>query len=109
MPQATRFDDDVTDTIVEAIFEPICRDYDRLAREVEKLPADGEITAHSVVEKLDGAFLGDVQDALADLAERGVLVRDREKFRWAGSPRDLSDYRKGCAWYGAVKYDKMIS
>jgi fatty acyl-CoA reductase len=109
IPQAPRFDDDITDAVVEALFEPVCRDYERVTREVEKLPADGEVTAHSLVERIDGAFLGDVQDALADLAERGVLVRDREKYRWAGVPKDLSDYRNGCAWYGTVEYDKMIS
>ncbi len=109
VPQAPRFDDDITDGVVEALFEPICRDYDIVAREVEKMPADGLITAHGIVSRIEHVFLGDAQDALADLAERGVLVADQDKFRWAGAPKDLSDYRAGCTWYGIARFDKMIS
>jgi 1-acyl-sn-glycerol-3-phosphate acyltransferase len=109
VPQAPRFDDDVTDAVVESLFEPVCRDYEIVAREVEKMPADGLITAHGIVSRIEHVFLGDAQDALADLAERGILVSEKDKFRWAGAPRDLSDYRNGCTWYGTVKFDKMIS
>jgi hypothetical protein len=73
------------------------------------MPADGLITAHGIVSRIEHVFLGDAQDALADLAERGILVSEKDKFRWAGAPRDLSDYRNGCTWYGTVKFDKMIS
>jgi fatty acyl-CoA reductase len=109
MPDTARFDDDVADVVVEALFEPICRDYDRVTRELEKLPASGKISAHELVARMDGAFLGDVEDALADLAERGVLSRDRDLYRWANGVRDLTSYRNDCAWCGTVRYDKMIS
>ncbi len=108
-PETPHFDDGVTDAVVEALFEPVCRDYQMVARELETMPAGGTITAHQLVARLDGAFLGDLEGALADLAERGVLVRERETYRWADGPRDLSDYRNDCAWYGTVQYDKMIS
>jgi 1-acyl-sn-glycerol-3-phosphate acyltransferase/nucleoside-diphosphate-sugar epimerase len=109
MPDGAGFDDSVADAVVEALFEPMCRDYERVTRELEKLPATGKITAHEIVARLDGAFLGDVEDALADLAERGVLSRDRDVFRWANGVRDLTNYRNDCAWRGMVRYDKMIS
>ena len=108
-PDAARYDDDVTDLVLEALFEPICRDYDRVTRELEKLPPGGKITAHELVARLDGIFLGDVEDALADLAERGVLSRDRDVYRWANGVRDLTSYRNDCAWCGTARYDQMIS
>jgi hypothetical protein len=108
-PNAPRFDDDVTDSVVEALFEPISRDYERVARELEKLPSSGKITAHELVARIDGVFLGDVEDCLADLAERGVLSRDRDVYRWANGVRDLTSYRNDCAWHGTRRYDKMIS
>jgi nucleoside-diphosphate-sugar epimerase/1-acyl-sn-glycerol-3-phosphate acyltransferase len=108
-PATARFDDDVTDAVIEALFEPISRDYDRVARELEKLPSSGKITAHELVARLDGVFLGDVEDCLADLAERGVLSRDRDIYRWASGVRDLTSYRNDCAWHGTLRYDQMIS
>lgn len=108
-PETPHFGDSITDAVVGALFEPICRDYQIVGRELETMPAGGTITAHQLVARLDGAFLGDVEGALADLAERGVLAGDRETYRWADGPRDLSDYRNDCAWYGTVQYDKMIS
>jgi thioester reductase-like protein/1-acyl-sn-glycerol-3-phosphate acyltransferase len=108
-PSAPRFDDDITDAVIEALFEPITRDYDRVTRELEKLPSSGKITAHDLVARMDGVFLGDVEDCLADLAERGVLSRDRDVYRWAGGVRDLTSYRNDCAWQGALRYDQMIS
>jgi 1-acyl-sn-glycerol-3-phosphate acyltransferase len=109
MPDGAGFDDSVADAVVEALFEPMCRDYERVTRELEKLPATGKITSHEIVARLDGAFLGDVEDALADLAERGALSRDRDVYRWANGVRDLTSYRNDCAWRGTVRYDKMIS
>ncbi len=109
MPETPRFDDEITDAVVEALFEPICRDYVEVSREVEKMPAEGKITAHGIISKHRGLFLGDVEDALADLAERGVLSRDRDIYRWANGVRDLTSYRNDCAWRGIVRYDKMIS
>ncbi|MEO5588453.1 MAG: SDR family oxidoreductase [Gemmatimonadaceae bacterium] len=102
-------DEDVTDAVIEALFEPICRDYERVTRELEKLPAGGKITAHDIIARLDGAFLGDVEDALADLADRGVLSANREVYSWATGVRDLTSYRNDCKWHGTVRYDKMIS
>ncbi|HEU4878710.1 MAG TPA: SDR family oxidoreductase, partial [Gemmatimonadaceae bacterium] len=46
MPDGAGFDDNVADAVVEALFEPMCRDYERVTRELEKLPATGKITAH---------------------------------------------------------------
>lgn len=108
-PETQHADDDLADAVVEALFEPICHDYQRVAREVGQMPADGVITAHDIVARLDEAFLGDVEDALADLAERGVLAHDREKYRWADGPSDLTDFRNDCAWSGAAQYQFMIS
>ena len=30
-------------------------------------------------------------------------------YRWASGVRDLTSYRKDCAWHGTIRYDQMIS
>jgi hypothetical protein len=101
--------DDVTDAVVEALFEPVCRDYDRVAREVEAMPVGSRFSAHELIGRLPGAFLRDVEDALADLTDRGILLRERDFFGWANGKRDLTDYRNECRWQGASHRAKMIS
>lgn len=108
-PEEQHGDEDLADAVVEALFEPICRDYQNVAREIAKMPADGEVTAHDLVARLRGVFLGDVEDALGDLVERGILVRDKEKYRWADSPRDLSEYVSECAWSASDQYQSAMS
>lgn len=108
-PDAPQTDDAIADAVIEALFEPICHDYVRVAADVEKMPAGGSVTAHEIVARLHEAFLGDVEDALADLADRGVLARDRDRYRWAEGPRDLSEYRGECTWSGASQYQTVTS
>lgn len=108
-PESPRFDDDVTDSVVETLFAPICRDYQQVTLEVEKLPADGKTTAHDILASARGTFLGDVEDALADLAERGILSRDRDAYRWADGIVDLAGVRNNYAWHGTLRYEEMIS
>lgn len=108
-PEALHFDDHVTDMVVEALFEPVCRDYDRVALEVERLGPDGSVTAHEIIARLDEAFLGDVEDALADLEERGVLSQEKGRYRWANGAPDLSEYRSECAWDSGVHLHRMLS
>lgn len=108
-PETPQADDLIAAKVVEALFEPICRDYQRVALEVERMAPGGEITAHEIVARVDEAFLGDVEDALGELADRGILTRDRDRYRWAGGPRDLGEFINDCAWSGAVQYQSMIS
>lgn len=108
-PERPHNPDGNTDGIVDALFEPVCRDYQRVATAIESMPADGVTSAHQLVRELPGAFLGDVEDALHDLAARGVLKREKEHYRWADGTRDLSDYRAACVWEKASHAGKMIS
>ncbi len=108
-PETALCEHGVTDAVVDALFEPVCRDYQAVARELEAMPAGGTITSHQLVARLDGVFLADVDGALADLEARGVLASERQTFRWAEGPRDLTEYRNDCAWYGTtVHFDTMI-
>lgn len=100
-PESPRFDDAITDVVVEALFEPICADYVRVAYEVEATAADAELTAHELVGRIPGVFLRDVEDALDDLAERGVLARERDIYRWADGRRSLEEFRSDCMWQAA--------
>ena len=100
-PENQGFDDELTDTVVDALFEPICADYVRVAYEVEAMPADAAFSAHEIVGRIAGVFLRDVEDALDDLTERGILVHEREIYQWADGRRNLADYRNDCMWQAA--------
>ena len=108
-PEGEYGDDELADAVVEALFEPICRDYQAVIHDIQKLPADGVVTAHDMVARLNGVFLGDVEDALGDLVERGILVNDRGSYRWAGQPRDLSELIADCAWSSAPQFQSAMS
>jgi fatty acyl-CoA reductase len=101
-PETPDFDDPVTDGLVNALFEPVCRDYQAVAQAVETIPADSQFTAHDLLRRLPGSFFPDVEGALGDLAERGVLGCEGETYRWSNGPRDLTEYKNACAWNGAV-------
>lgn len=77
-PPATGSSDVETAALLDALFEPVCRDHARVAREVAFFPAEG-ISTLDVVRQLPGAFLRDVEDALEELADAGVLEKRREK------------------------------
>jgi alcohol-forming fatty acyl-CoA reductase len=81
-PACTEADDLVTHRILKALFEPICRDYERVAAEVESFPDEG-LSVLEVVRRLPGSFLRDVEDALAELEDAGMLAFDGEKYRRA--------------------------
>ena len=100
-PEPTQLENPITDVVVEALFEPICSDYVRVAYEVEGMQADATFTAHEIVGRIPGVFLRDVEDALEDLTERGVLAAERDTYRWADGRRDLADYRNDCTWQAA--------
>jgi hypothetical protein len=99
-PEGPHFDEEIADGVVEALFVPICRDYQRVVTEIETMPASASVTPHELIARLPGAFLRDIEDALDDLTDRGVLTRTRDSFRWANGRRDLTDYRNECAWQG---------
>jgi alcohol-forming fatty acyl-CoA reductase len=80
-------DDLMTHRVLKALFEPVCQDYRRVAAEVAAFPAEG-LTVLDVVRRLPGSFLRDVEDALDELADAGVLEVDGDRFRRAdGSSR----------------------
>jgi alcohol-forming fatty acyl-CoA reductase len=79
-------DEPVAPAVVEALFTPIRRDHERVREAAEALPAGLEFNAEMMVQKLPGAFLRDVEDALAHLAEEGVLSGEGQTFRRVGGP-----------------------
>jgi hypothetical protein len=79
---STKADDLMTHRVLKALFEPICQDYRRVAAEVDAFPVEG-LTVLEVVRRLPGSFLRDVEDALDELADTGVLELEGERFRGA--------------------------
>ncbi len=100
-PDTPQGDDQLTDLVLDALFEPICTDYVRVAYEVEGMADEATFTAHEIVGRIPGVFVRDVEDALEDLTERGFLSRDRETYRWANGRRGLEEYRTDCMWQAA--------
>jgi alcohol-forming fatty acyl-CoA reductase len=86
-PQAARIAEPIADAIVTQLFAPICRDYARVEEAVQSLPAEGR-TLGEIVQSLPGAFLRDVEDALAELVDAGLLECDRGVFRRAADAPD---------------------
>jgi alcohol-forming fatty acyl-CoA reductase len=98
-PESGGGDDPVTEGILTALFTPICRDYQRVSAEVSAFPDQG-LTVLEVVRRLPGSFLRDVEDALDELADLGLLERDGETYRRAEGvlPAAVADAR----WAGTL-------
>jgi alcohol-forming fatty acyl-CoA reductase len=84
--------------LLDALFAPVCRDYQAVAAAVEAYEGEGAITGKGLVARLDGAFLPDVEGALADLAERGYLEKAEKGYRPTGRTDGLAAYRSAAAW-----------
>ncbi|MEX1184721.1 MAG: SDR family oxidoreductase [Gemmatimonadota bacterium] len=94
-PLVVAADDDVAPAVIDALFEPIRRDHERVRREAEALREDSRITAPELVRRLSGSFLRDVEDALDDLVYRGVLVREKDAFRRAPAGAAVFEQTRG--------------
>jgi hypothetical protein len=108
-PESTRFDDPLTDAVLDALFDPICRDYQSVADELRRVPAGEELTVRDLVRRIPGSFFPDVETALDDLVARGVLENKDDKYQWKGAPSDLTDYRNACAWIPSATRHRMVS
>ncbi len=106
-PPAARSQDGATAAVLDALFAPICRDYERVAAEVDTFPPAG-LTVHEVVGRLPGAFLRDVEDAMEELADAGVLERDGECFRRAEGGPGATSLRERWAWTGAARREESV-
>ncbi|HSJ31155.1 MAG TPA: SDR family oxidoreductase [Longimicrobiales bacterium] len=91
---STHADDLMTHRVLKALFEPIREDYRRVAAEVGAFPVEG-LTVLDVVRRLPGSFLRDVEDALDELADTGVLEFDGERYRRAEGSRTATAVADG--------------
>jgi hypothetical protein len=108
-PDAKRFDDPLTDAVLDGLFEPICRDYQRVADAVADMPAGACFTVQDLVRSIPGAFYPDVEGALEDLTERGTLSSDEGNYRVVDADSNLADYRSACAWIPSARRHRMVS
>jgi thioester reductase-like protein/1-acyl-sn-glycerol-3-phosphate acyltransferase len=108
-PQGKGRDDVVTNAILDALFEPNCRDYQAVASVVDEVPTAVWFTAPDVVRRAPGSFYPDVEGALDDLVERGALECDEGKYRRIEGALNLPDYRSACAWVASARRHRMVS
>lgn len=108
-PESTRFDDPLTDAVLDALFDPICRDYQAVAEELRRVPAGAQFTVRDLIRRIPGSFFPDVETALEDLVARGVLESEDDKYQWKDVPSDLTDYRNACAWTPSARRHRMVS
>jgi hypothetical protein len=108
-PEGKRFDDPLTDAVLDALFDPICRDYQAVADAVSDIPIGKRFTARDVVRRISTAFYPDVEGALDDLVERGMLECEDDKYWWNQTRVNLDDYRNACAWVSSAQRHRMVS
>lgn len=108
-PEGKRFDDPLTDAVLDALFDPICRDYQAVADAVTKIPSGKQFTAREIVRRTPTAFYPDVEGALDDLVERGILQCEDDKYSWSQTRVSLDDYRSACAWVSSAPRHRMVS
>ena len=108
-PDNEGFDDPLTEAVLDALFEPICRDYQAVADAVGEIPAGAAFTARDLVCRIPRAFYPDVEGALDDLVTRGALELEGETYRWKDVPSDLTDYRSACEWIPSAQRHRMVS
>jgi hypothetical protein len=108
-PESTRFDDPLTDVVLDALFDPICRDYQAVAEALSQVPEGARVTVRDLVLMMPGSFFPDVEGALDDLVGRGVLESEEDKYWWKDAPSDLTDYRSACAWVPSSRQHRMVS
>jgi alcohol-forming fatty acyl-CoA reductase len=106
-PAATGSDDAETAAVLDALFEPVCRDFSAVASLVESFPDEGT-TALEAVRRLPGAFLRDVEDALDELEAAGILERDDDRYRRAPGVRDAAAHAERWAWVGATRREESL-
>jgi alcohol-forming fatty acyl-CoA reductase len=99
-PPAPGGEDPLGERVVDALFEPICRDYSRVAAEVSQMREEGWTTL-DVVRRLPGVFMREAEDALDELVEDGVLERDGDVYRRAPGVRSAGVHARRWAWTGA--------
>jgi fatty acyl-CoA reductase len=93
--------DRALEQLLEILFAPICRDYQRVAEALG--PDDGALlapTAAALVRQASEAHLPDLHAAFDDLLERQIIVAAERPGGLAWGPRqaDLPGYRAACAW-----------
>jgi len=101
-PEGKRFDDSLTDVVLDALFEPICRDHQAVAGALREMSATADFTVQDLLRRLPGAFYPDVEDALEDLSERGILASKDGRYRIIAGPSGLADYQNACAWVASA-------
>ena len=88
-------------TLVRALFEPVCRDYATTA-ELLGNPSNSLIVTDpkEVVRRVPTSHLPNVEMAFEDLLERKIIVRDEEdsSLYWGPSAREVTHYRIQCLW-----------
>ncbi len=87
--------------LIQALFEPVCRDYSRVVQSLG--PANGPLpipTAREIVRQMPFAHLPTLEGAFEDLVERGILVSPdkAERHSWGPQAKDIDVYRAQCEW-----------
>jgi len=93
--------------LLEAIFQPIARDY---ATAASKLGSTKWLPRHAsprgVLYEVPSAHLPNLQAAFGDLVDRGILaLEDDGTHVWGAKAEDIGAYRSACAWPEARNND----
>ncbi len=93
--------DEHLSSVLQALFQPLCRDYFGAAEALGERP--GRVPLRSAVEllpEIPGAHLPHLEACLEDLVAREILVQlpKGEGYAWGPKAQDLNRYREACRW-----------
>lgn len=91
----------VPGALLRALFEPVCRDHAEVARYLGAfLDRDLRCGVRDVLAALPTAFRPEVEAALDDMVQRGILVLEGGVYTWGPEARALPAHADACRWPG---------
>lgn len=90
--------------LLEALFRPICDEYVAVARLLAETPLPlAELTANRIVRERPALHLPEVEAAIEDLCDRGILeALPGNGLAWGPRAAELDVWARACAWPEAI-------
>ncbi|HEY9854193.1 MAG TPA: SDR family oxidoreductase [Stenomitos sp.] len=86
-------------TLLRALFEPVCRDYQAVARHLAaRLGGNLAVTVPELLATLPATFRPEVEAVLDDLLQRQVLSVEAGVYGWGPEAEAIAAYAAACDW-----------
>lgn len=107
---AAELDDPRLRKLLRAVFEPVARDYDRVAFSLGSAQwPPRHATPRTVGYELPDAYLPHIHGAFDDLIARQILAKDDQgRATWGSKAAEIDNYRDACAWTELTARDQRL-